>query len=337
MKLKLTNKALILGLALSVLAGCSNVEQQTEPIPNNQDIVIQNEVNEDKNNENTVSEASFDVNSIPEYNGQAWIYVNDNKPFFTEEEITDKSFESYSDLDELGRAGTAMGSLSSDTQPEDGTSRGNISFVKPTGWKYNGKNNNNSYDCVEGGYIYNRCHLIMWALSAEDANERNLITGTRYLNVDGMLPWETKADEYVDRTGNHIMYRVTPIYTGDNLLADGVLMECYSVEDNGQGLEFCVYCYNVQPGISINYANGTNEYNEDFLDTTGKSVISEAPSQSIENTQKENYIINTNTGKFHKEDCSFGKKTSEKNKEIRNSTYDELISEGYTPCGVCLK
>lgn len=216
----------------------------------------------------------FDIALLPEYEDvkMAYIYINDNVPFFEEDEITDDSFEAYSELDDLNRCGVAYGCLSTDTQPKDGEKRGNISSVKPTGWTYNKKSNNNKYDCVEGSYVYNRCHLFMYAMSDENDNELNLITGTRYLNIDGMLTFEDVANDYINKTGNHIMYRVTPYFEGDNLVADGVLMECYSVEDNGEGVQFCVWCYNVQPGIGINYATGENWYTGEFYDTTAKSV-----------------------------------------------------------------
>lgn len=206
----------------------------------------------------TSNSVSFGIDDIPEYSGDPWIYINANVPFFTNDEITTNSFEDYSPLDDLGRCGTAFACLSTDTQPKAGEERGSISGVYPSGWKTNGKSNNHKYEFVDGSYIYNRCHLIMWALSAENANNRNLITGTRYLNIEGMLPWETQCDEYVDQTDNHLMYRVTPIFDGDNLVADGVLMEAYSVEDNGDGVQFCIYAYNVQPGVEIDYATGEN-------------------------------------------------------------------------------
>lgn len=279
--------------------------------------------------------SAFNPATIPEYNGEPWVYVNNNIPFFTEDEITDKSFENYSELDELGRCGVAFACLSTDTQP-NGEERGNISRVRPSGWKYNGQNNNVKYDCVEGSYIYNRCHLIMWALSAENDNALNLITGTRYLNIDGMLPWETEADEYVDETGNHLMYRVTPIYTGDNLVADGVLMEGYSVEDEGSGLSFCVYAYNVQPGVELNYATGESHYSGVFFDIDAKSVIYDSTAATT--PLEENvgtYVLNTNSKKIHTEDCEFGKSTSEKNKSEFMGTIQELIDNGYSRCSSC--
>ena len=164
--------------------------------------------------------------------------------------MTSESFEYYSDLDELGRCGTAYSSVGTDLMPTE--KRGSISKVKPSGWQVS------KYDFVDGKYLYNRCHLIGYQLTAENANEKNLITGTRYLNVDGMLPFENLVADYVKETENHVLYRVTPVFEGNNLVASGVLMEAESVEDAGDGVEYCVYVYNVQPGVEIDYATGEN-------------------------------------------------------------------------------
>ncbi len=187
--------------------------------------------------------------TFPVYNGQPYIEVNDNIPFFTSEEMTTDSFELYSELDDYGRCGVAYANLSKDTMPTD--ARGEIGMVKPSGWhtvKYP--------EVIEDLYLYNRCHLIAWCLSGENANEQNLITGTRYMNVEGMLPFEEEVARYLDSTDNHVLYRVTPIFEGTNLVTNGVLMEAFSVEDRGEGICFCVYCYNVQPGIKIDYNTG---------------------------------------------------------------------------------
>lgn len=184
---------------------------------------------------------------VSEYQGIPYEYVNHNIPFFTADEITTEAFESYSELDDLGRCGVAMACVGKEIMPKE--DRGSIGSVKPTGWhtvKYNG---------IDGNYLYNRCHLIAYCLTGENANKQNLITGTRYLNVEGMLPYEMDVLDYVRDTENHVMYRATPVFKGNNLLADGVLLEAYSVEDGGD-LQFCVFCYNVQPGIEIDYATG---------------------------------------------------------------------------------
>jgi DNA-entry nuclease len=188
------------------------------------------------------------VEEIPEFSGIAYIAINDNIPFFMPEEITAESYEEYSDLDELGRCGVTMACIGVDIMPTE--DRGEIGSVKPTGW------HSVKYDIVEGKYLYNRCHLIGFQLAGENANKKNLITGTRYLNIEGMLPFENLVADYVKETKNHVMYRVTPLFDGDDLVAHGVLMEGYSVEDQGEGVCFCVYAYNAQPGIVIDYATG---------------------------------------------------------------------------------
>ena len=185
---------------------------------------------------------------LPPYSGNPYTVVNENKPYFKSYEIIKPSFEYYSKLDFLKRCNVCQASASEDLMPSE--KRGNISSVKPTGWV------NVKYDNISGGYLYNRCHLLGYQLTGENANVRNLITGTRYLNVDGMLPFENKVAEYIKTTKNHVMYRVTPVFVKNNLVADGVLMEAYSVDDNGEGITFCVYCYNVQPGIIIDYGSG---------------------------------------------------------------------------------
>ncbi len=190
--------------------------------------------------------AVFDT--LPEYTGSPYIIVNDNTPFFTETDKTTVSFERYGELDSLGRCTAAYANVGKDLMPTE--KRGSIGSVKPTGWQ------TAKYDNVDGKYLYNRCHLIGYQLTAENANKKNLITGTRYLNVSGMLPFENMVADYIKETNNHVLYRVTPVFIGDNLVASGVLMEAESVEDNGDGILFNVYCYNVQPGIVIDYATG---------------------------------------------------------------------------------
>lgn len=189
--------------------------------------------------------------SVPAWDGETpYAEVNGNIPFFGEDEITADSFESYSDLDSLGRCGVAYACLGKDLMPTE--TRGDISSVTPSGWCQT------AYDDIDGGYLYNRCHLIAFELAGENANEKNLITGTRYFNVDGMLPFENMVADYIRETGNHVMYRVSPLFVGDELVARGVLMEGLSVEDGGESIDFCVWCYNAQPGISIDYADGSN-------------------------------------------------------------------------------
>lgn len=196
------------------------------------------------------SESSSD--SIPKYNGHAYIEINNNRPFFEKEEISTEAFEIYSDLDAYGRCGTAYANVCQELMPTE--ERGEIGMIRPSGWhtvKYP--------EVIEDLYLYNRCHLLGYQLTGENANEKNLITGTRYMNVEGMLPFENEVAVYVRETDNHVLYRVTPVFTGNNLVADGVLMEAYSVEDSGEGVELCVFVYNVQPGIEIDYKTGESK------------------------------------------------------------------------------
>lgn len=197
-----------------------------------------------------VQKDKITLNNLPAYSGEAYVELNDNVPSFSKKDMTTKAFEKYSELDDLGRCGAAYANVCRETMPTE--ERGNIGMIKPSGWQ------TVKYDNVDGKYLYNRCHLIGYQLTAENANEKNLITGTRYLNIEGMLPFENMVADYIDETDNHVLYRVTPIFKGDNLLASGVQMEAYSVEDKGKGVSFNVYCYNVQPGIEINYSDGTS-------------------------------------------------------------------------------
>ena len=212
-------------------------------------------IDADGNQNVQVSESiqkSFNLDDIPEFDGKTpYVIINNNEPNFPEEDFNSNSFEKYSELDSLGRCGAAYANVSKDTMPTE--ARGEISKVKPTGW------HTVKYDCVEGKYLYNRCHLIGYQLTAENANKQNLITGTRYLNVDGMLPFENQVAEYVKQENGHVLYRVTPIFEGNNLVANGVQMEAESVEDKGEKVKFNVYAYNVQPNIKIDYLTGNSE------------------------------------------------------------------------------
>ncbi len=206
--------------------------------------------------------SSFSITDIPEYSGEPYVVINGNEPDFPKEDITAESFETYSELDELGRCRTAYANIGQDLMPVE--ERGSIGQVKPTGWQ------TVKYDSVDGKYLYNRCHLIGYQLTAENANEKNLITGTRYMNVEGMLPFENMAADYVKETGNHVLYRVDPVFEGDNLLAAGVQMEAWSVEDEGEGVCFNVFVYNVQPGIHIDYATGASSQGGEADSANGK-------------------------------------------------------------------
>jgi DNA-entry nuclease len=274
------------------------------------------------------------LNEIPEYKNSPYVELNNNNPDFTEKEKQNKkSFEKYSRLDKLGRCGTAYANISTDLMPDE--KRGSISSVHPTGWVQN------EYAFVQDGHIYNRCHLIGYQLTGENANERNLITGTRYMNVEGMLPFENKVAEYVASTENHVLYRVTPVFEGDNLLANGVEMEAWSVEDGGKGVCFNVYCYNVQPGVMITYANGNNKADGTVKgrftgNASGKGNKKNTYTyKKSKSNSTETFVLNINSKKFHLPSCDAVKKMKPKNKKTYKGKRSELIKSGYEPCGMC--
>ena len=292
--------------------------------------------------------SAFNAADVPAYSGKPYTAVNNNEPYFTSDNLTTEAFENYSELDALGRCGVAYANVCLETMPTE--KRGSISEVKPTGW------HSVKYDNVDGKSLYNRCHLIGYQLTAENANQQNLITGTRYLNVDGMLPFENMVADYVKETDNHVLYRVTPIFTGDNLVADGVLMEGYSVEDEGDGICFCVYAYNVQPGITIDYATGdswlSSEKGNSDSSSGGNSAVSQSAAdksgtqqaavqtESVKETSAPvstgtEYILNTNTKKFHYPSCSSVKQMKASNKKEYTGSRDDLIAQGYDPCKKC--
>lgn len=271
---------------------------------------------EDVSPQHAGTETQFSYGSIPAYSGSPYVAVNENIPYFTDEELTTQSFETYSELDSLGRCGVTYACIGQDLMPTE--DRESISEVTPSGW------NNKEYDFVDGGWLYNRCHLIGFQLTGENANEKNLITGTRSMNVDGMLLFENMTADYIKETGNHVMYRVTPVFEGDELVPRGVLMEGKSVEDNGEGILFNVFVYNVQPGVEINYMTGDSKLTE-----AGGSESSE------QNSAEGEYILNTNTKKFHLPDCSSVTDMDEDNREEFSGSREELIDMGYEPCGRC--
>lgn len=263
---------------------------------------------------------SYTLEDLPEYSGEPYVVLNENVPDFPQEDETTNSFERYSPLDDLGRCGTAYANIGTDLMPTE--ERGSIGQVKPSGWQ------TVKYDCVDGKYLYNRCHLIGYQLSGENANEENLITGTRYLNVEGMLPFEDQVADYVQETNNHVLYRVTPIFEGDNLLASGVVMEAKSVEDDGTGVCFCVYVYNVQPGVAIDYATGASWLEEDVPAPTTQPEETTAAEES-------HYVLNTSSMKFHLPTCSGVESMSPSNRQDYTGTRQALLEQGYTPCGTC--
>lgn len=251
----------------------------------------------------------FDLEDVPAFSGEPYVIVCDNVPDFSRKDLTTRAYEYYSELDALGRCGYAMACIGMELMPTE--ERGSIGQVKPSGWQLE------KYDFVDGKYLYNRCHLIGFQLSGENANEQNLITGTRYLNVQGMLPFENRVAEYVRDTGNHVIYRVTPIFVGDELVARGVQMEAMSVEDGGVGISFNIYAYNCHPGVVIDYA-------------TGKSAL--APTADGE---EEAFVLNTNSERFHLPDCDSVSSMSPSNKEYYKGSRQALLEMGYKPCGSC--
>lgn len=280
------------------------------------------------------SSVAFNLAEVPPYAGKPSVEVNGNVPFFTLDDLARGAFEEYSPLDQLGRCGVAFALVGRETMPLE--ERGSIGMVKPSGWhtvRYDG--------LVDGNYLYNRCHLIAFSLAGENANERNLITGTRSMNTQGMLPYEERVADYIDRTGNHVLYRSTPVFEGDELVARGVLLEAQSVEDGGAGVRFCAWCYNVEPGVEIDYATG-----ESVLAAAGVTAAAEAvgpdaaarpaePAANSADADVRTYVLNTNTRKFHLPDCSSVDDMAEHNKRIVESTREEVIAEGYQPCKRC--
>lgn len=265
-----------------------------------------------------LQEPSFDLTSIPEYSGEPYVLINDNVPEFAEEDLTDESYEIYGPLDYLGRCTLVEACIGRDLMPTE--KRGSISHIKPTGWQIA------KYDFVDGKYLYNRCHLIGYQLTGENDNELNLITGTRYMNVKGMLPFEEFVAEYVKETGNHVLYRVTPIFEDRNMLASGVQMEAMSVEDGGRDVMFNVYCYNVQPGVLIDYETGDNYLGEDLDVAPGGDSVSDVEAK---------YVLNTKSQKFHKPDCSGLKNMNPENRANYEGSRADLMKAGYDPCGTC--
>ncbi len=267
---------------------------------------------------------------IPAYSGSMYTEINGNTPYFSQEDITDKAYEHYSELDGLGRCGAAMACIGRETMPTE--ERGPIGMIRPTGWHLD------KYDFVDGKYLYNRCHLIGYQLTGENANERNLITGTRNMNIYGMLPFENQTASYIRRTGNHVVYRVTPVFSGDDLLCAGVLMEAYSVEDNGEGVCFNVFCYNVCPGVDIDYSDGSNQLSAGTRQETDTVTEETAayPGTADDTTESgTRYVLNTRSRKIHLPDCKSVGDMAEHNRQDYCGSIEDLIAMGYSPCGSC--
>lgn len=252
--------------------------------------------------------------SIPEYQGKPYVVIGDNTPEFSS--LTTEAYEVYPSLDALGRCQAVHACLGVELMPTE--DRESISSVKPSGWQ------SSYYDFVDGKYLYNRCHLIGFQLAGENANPNNLITGTRSMNVKGMLPFENMVADYLKETENHVMFRVTPIFVGEELVARGVRMEAYSVEDEGEGICFDVYVFNAEPGVIIHYSDGSN-----------RAADTPAPTSTAPSGEKQSYILNTNSRKIHYPHCSSVEKISDKNKQAFRGDPSDLLAQGYSYCGIC--
>ena len=277
--------------------------------------------------EKNIVAAQIELSQIPTYTESAFTTVNNNIPYFSPDDFNDVSFEYYSELDDLGRCGVCMACIGKDIMPTD--ERGSIGMIKPSG------SHLDKYDIVDGKYLYNRCHLIGYQLTGENANPKNLITGTRYLNVVGMLPFENQTASYINKTNNHVLYRVTPVFNENDLLCKGVLMEAWSLEDNGLGICFNVFCYNVQPGISIDYFNGDSCLYGASVTT---SVINKSTTTTITTTivsGQYDYVANKKSKIFHLPFCSSVNSMNEENKIYHKGEREQLIANGYTPCKKC--
>lgn len=300
---KVKKRLLCLLAVLAILINCCSC---SPAIDVNTEVVDDVKTDSDVLHEDRLAEA-------PDYTGELSTVVNNNRPYFNADDLTAESFEKYSDLDYLGRVGTAYANICKELMPTE--ERGSIGMVKPAGW------HTVKYDWVDGKYLYNRCHLIAFCLAGENANEKNLTTGTRSFNLE-MLKYEERVLNYVRSTSHHVLYRVTPVYTGENLLCDGVLMEAKSVEDDE--IEFCVFVHNQESGVEIDHRTG-----ESKADGTVKTI------KKTDNTKKADYILNTNSKKIHKPECSSISDMKTKNAKKVHTSVDILESEGYTTCGNC--
>lgn len=322
--------ALVIALALGSLgaAGCS--------VPGsagtNPTAVSTKEASGDVPSAASVSAEEF-LARIPSYAGSVYTVLNDNEPSFTAADATTDAFETYAPLDKLGRCGSAYACLGVELMPTE--ERESISEVRPTGW------HSSRYDFVDGESLYNRSHLIAFQLAGENANERNLITGTRHLNADGMRPFEEMVGDYIRQTRNHVLYRVTPVFAGDELVARGVQMEARSMEDGGAGVSLNVYVYNVQPGVGIDYATGDNwELDESEVALLGVGAAEEPEAKNTEarstaTAEPRDYVLNTNSRKFHGPSCDAVETIGANNRADVHESRDDLIAAGYAPCGAC--
>lgn len=262
------------------------------------------------------------VPSLPQEQTTAYTILKQNQPDFAAADLKPQSFEQYSPLDALGRCGPAFACVGTEIMPTE--ERGSIGQIKPSGW------HTVKYEHIDGKYLYNRCHLIGYQLTGENANPQNLITGTRYLNTEGMLPFENQIADFVKTTGYHVLYRATPVFEGENLLASGVILEAQSIEDNGQGIQFHVYCYNKQPGVTIDYATGESHL-ETFNTDSNPAIVDSSSLTS----GSQHYILNTNSHKFHTADCSQANSIKAKNRKDYTGNREDLLQQGYLPCKSC--
>lgn len=329
-----SRRTIVYGILASLfviyVSGCTinNEESQIEISSQSNEQIVTETTSSEKEIESESSESVVEtllLNSIPSFSAEPYTEINSNIPFFTESDKQSvEAFEYYSDLDDLGRCGPAYANICVELQPTE--ERGTIGNVRPSGWhtvKYN--------EIIDGNYLYNRCHLIGYQLAGENANEKNLITGTRYLNVIGMLYFENMVDDYVEQTHNHVLYRVTPIFCDNDLVARGVQMEAWSVEDSGSGICFNVFCYNVQPGIVIDYSSG-----ESYIDNTVQEEHENNELGNLVTPQEDTYILNTNTRKIHLPSCSSVNDMTEKNKQEYTGDLNDLLANGYALCKRCL-
>ncbi len=258
--------------------------------------------------ENSTAEYTYSIGNVPEFCGEPYVVINRNEPDF-DKNTEPEAFEKYTPLDRYGRCVEAFACVCTETMPKE--KRGDIYSVKPSGWQHV------EYDFIDGKSLYNRCHLIGFQLTAENDNNRNLITGTRYMNTE-MIPFENMIADYIKETNNHVLYKVNPIFKGKEMLARGVHMQAYSIEDSGDGICFNVYLYNVQPGVVIDYSTGKSGLDESYTTVSAK-----------------NYVLNVRGKKFHLESCPGIEDISENNRKNFTGTRDELIKKGYSPCGKC--
>ena len=277
----------------------------------------------------TFSKSTASLENIPEYNGQPYVELDDSQPTFSKEDYQTDTYIKLNDLDHLGRTGRSIACLGQETMPS--SKRESIGMIKPSGWKTQRYD-----DLISTKYLYNRCHQIGFALSGLNAEERNLMTGTRYFNVTGMLPFEEEVRDYIKNTNHHVLYEAIPAYKDDELVARGLILQAASVED--ETIRFCVYIYNVQPGVTIDYQNGTSRKAKEGEPTYGiKEAKDPFDYHNKSSNKSKNYVINIKNKKYHDPNCSSVSKMSEQNKEVVTSTSKKLQQQGYSPCGICQK